>query len=362
MKTFALLLLATAACADPVVEMEIVLPKASDAMGVQCINAVEVYANGATYPSNQNDFVESCVEITASSTYASVRDAIRGKFTLGMPDTGLGSIEIYGWNGPGGCNFDDNTPSPNLLFIGKAEYIGQDTVELPLIPTVDCTTQQVKIHMVDMMALVTGGTCATATTVGTQSFAEMGTLYPRNYGKGVDFYGGTDGANMLNNVAAFDAHTKVGGKSCLAVNGGSETGGSVGCNVGGATVCAAAGEMEHAYIGDAIYSAALTVDQAQLAKFPSAILGSVFSAGKTPVAGATVEVDAAHAKVYYVDPPAAGTTSLRVRTDNATGPSGLFLVYADNLVSATIKAGAGTRTVTLGAPTAEVSASMIVMP
>jgi hypothetical protein len=340
--------------------MEVVLPKAD--MGAQCITAVEVYANGATYPANQNDFVESCVEITAGSTYASVRDAIRGKFTLGMPDTGLGSLEIYGWNGPGGCNFDDNTPSPNLLFFGKAEYIGQDKIQLPLVPNVDCATQQVKIRMVDMMALVNGGTCATATTVGTQPFAEMGTLLPRNYGKGVDFYGGTDGANMQANLATFDAHTKIGVKTCIAVNGGSETGGSVGCNVGGGTVCAAAGETEHAYIPDDIYSAALTVDQAQLAKFPSAILGSVWSNAKTAVSGATVEVDSAHAKVYYVDPPAAGTSQLRVRTDNATGPSGLFLVYTDTLVSATIKTAAGTRTVTLGAPTAEVSASMIVMP
>jgi hypothetical protein len=362
MKTFALLLLATAACADPIVEMELVMPK-SETMGTQCINAVEVYANGATFPANQDDYVESCIEITAGSTYASVRDAIKGKFTLGMPNTGLSSLEIFGWSGPGGCNFDENTPPPNLMFFGKGEYIGQDTVELPIIPNLDCATEPVKIRSI-MMALVGGATCANATNVGMGGYGSLGTLMPSTYRKGVDFYGGTDGALLVNNVASFTGHTKVGSKSCLAVDGGSMTGGSTGCVVGGGTVCAGAGEIEHAYIPNEIYASALSFDQAQLAKFPTAILVSVWSNGatKTPIGGATIEVDAAHAKVFYVDPPATGQVNLVARGDGATGPSGLALVYADTLVSATVKVNGASRVVTLGAPNQEVAGAMIVMP
>lgn len=364
MKTVALLLLATAACAEPVLEMEIVLPK-NDTMGAQCITAVEVYANGATFPANQDDYVESCIEVSAGQTYASVRDAIAGKFTLGMPTTGLSTLEIFGWSGPGGCTFDENTPSPNLLFFGRGDYIGQDQVDLPLIPNLDCAAEPVKIRVVDMMALVGGATCANATNVGGMgAYASMITLMQSTYRKGVDWYGGTDGALLVNNVASFNAHTKVGAKSCLGIDGGSATGGSTGCTVGGGTVCGQAGELEHAYISNDIYASALSIDQAQLAKMPTAILVSVWNnaATKAPIAGATVEVDPEHAKVYYVDPPATGQLGLGVRSGVGTGSSGLALIYADTIITATIKANGASRTVTLGAPNSEVSANMIVMP
>ncbi|HUS33256.1 MAG TPA: hypothetical protein VMZ53_32360 [Kofleriaceae bacterium] len=357
-----LLLLATAACTEPVVEMQLVLPK-SESMSAQCITAVEVYANGATFPANKDDFVESCIEVTPGTTYASVKEAIAGKFTLGMPNTGLSTLEIFGWSGPGGCTFDDNAPPPNLMFFGKGEYIGQDTVDLPIVPNLDCAADPVKIRVVDMMALVGGANCTAASNIG-GGYAALVTLMNSTYKKGVDVYGGTDGGLLMSGVASFNGHTKVGARSCLGVDGGSMTGGSTGCNVGGGTVCAAAGELEHAYISNDIYASALALDQATLAKFPTASLVSVWSNGatKTPVGGATLEVDPAHAKVFYIDPPAAGQVGLHQRTDNATGASGLALVYADSLVSVTIKAGSTSRTVTLGAPNQEVSANMIVMP
>jgi hypothetical protein len=363
MKTFALILLATAACADPVLEMELVMPK-TETMGTQCITHVEVFANGATYPQNGNDFVSSCLEVSAGSTYASVREAIQGKFTLGMPNTGLSSLEIYGWSGPARCNFDENSAWPNLLFYGKADYIGQDTVELPITPNLDCASEPVKVRSVDMMALVNGGTCATAANVGMGGYAALGTLMPSMYRKGLDWNGGVDGALLVDNLATFTGHTKVGSKSCLGVDGGSMIGGSTGCVIGGGTVCAGAGEIEHAWIPNDIFASALSFDQEQLAKFPSPTLVSVWSNGatKTTVGGATIEVDPAHAKVFYVDPPATGQVALRARTDGATGPSGLALVYADTLVSATVKANGATRTVTLGAPNQEVAGAMIVMP
>lgn len=363
MRLAAFLLLACAACADPVVEMQLVLPKTS--MDTSCITAVEVHANGATYPATANDMVKQCIDIAAGSTYASVRDAIHNKFTLTIPDSGLASLEIFGWSGPAACK-DQMIPyvTPDLLFYGNADYIGQDQIQLPLVPNLDCARSNVKVRIVDLFALVGGATCAAATTVpdGPASGAGLGTLLPSSYHKGVDFYGDQEGANSLANVTAFEGYTKVGPRSCLAVTGGSDTGGSTSCVVGGTPVCAGLGEMELASISNNVIDTASNWDPAIIAKFPGITVGAVFSSAKTPIAGATVEVDPAHGKIVYVDAPAAGTSTLKVRTDASTGPSGLFLLYSDTLASVTVKALGQSRTVTLGATTDLKAGALITVP
>jgi hypothetical protein len=356
-----LVLLATAACTDPVVEMQLVMPK-DGVMNTSCISAVEVHANGAHYPANVQDTERSCIEISGGATYSSVRDAIRGKFELGVPDSGLASIEIYGWSGPQPCTPDDDPYySPNLLFFGSGSYIGQDQVDIPVVPNLDCTTEPVKIHMIDMMALVGGASCANASNVGAMAGAGLGTLVPKFIGKGVDFYGNQEGNNLVDNVAAFDGHTRTGTHSCLALDGGSETGGSTGCAIGGAAVCAAPGEYEQAYVPGEIINAAFTMDQNLTTKYPAIYLVSVFGATKTTLGGAKIDVDPTHAKVVYVDPPSGTQTTFKARTDGATGPSGLALVYLDTLVSAKVTAGTLTRTVTLGAPDQSLGAGMVVL-
>lgn len=359
----ALLLLATAACADPVVEMQLVMPK-DGVMNTSCISAVEVRANGTQYPAVQADQIKSCVQIQAGATYSSVRDAIKGQFTLGIPDSGLGSIELYGLSGPQPCAANqDPYYSPDLLFFGSADYIGQDRVDINVTPNLDCTSEPVKIHMIDMMAMVGGATCANASNVGMMAGVGIGTLVPNFQAKGVQFHGGIEGANLVSNVASFSGLTHTGTHSCLALDGGSEAGGSTGCAVTGASVCAAAGEYEQAYVPLPVINATLAMDATLNAKYPSVYLISVWGNGtpKATITGATVDVDPNHAKVVYVDPPAAGSNALKVRTGTGTGPSGLALVYLDTLVSAKITAGTLTRTVTIGAPDATVGAAMVVM-
>jgi hypothetical protein len=358
---FAALLLVTA-CADPVVEMELVLPNAPN--NTSCVTAVEVHANGATYPQVKEDRVISCLDIQPAGTYAGVRDAIRGKFELGVPDTGLASLEIYGWSGVAACK-DDMDPfvTPDLMFFGNAEYIGQDTIELPITPNLDCARSQLKVRIVDMFGLLGGATCATASTYADgAASAGLGTLVPKPYGKGVELFGNIDGANTVGNLATFEGYTKIGSKSCLAIDGGSAMGGSTGCVVGGSAVCAGAGETEHVSLSQPILANDANFDNAIAAKFPGIVIGTVWSSGKTPLAGATVEVSATHGKVVYLDPPAMGSTALKVRTEASTGPSGLFMLYADTLVTAKVSAGGTTRSVVLGATDELVAGAMIVMP
>lgn len=352
-------LLVIAGCADPVVEMELVLPQQS--MDTSCVTAVEVHANGATYPQVKADRVVSCIDIQPGATYAKVRDAIRGKFELGVPDTGLASLEIYGWAGVAACK-DDMDPfvTPDLMFFGSAAYIGQDTIQLPITPNLDCARSPVKVHLVDMFAMLGGANCATASTFADGvGGAGLGTLVPKAYGKGVEMYGNIDGSTTIGNLISFQGYTKTGTKSCLAISGGSDVAGSTGCVVGGTPMCAATGEIEHVILSNAILANAANFDNGIAASFPGIVIGSVWSAAKTPVAGATVEVSSTHGKVVYVD--VQGTT-LKVRTANMTGPSGLFMLYADTLVTAKVSANGATRNVTLGATDQLVAGAMIVMP
>lgn len=361
---FAALLLLTSACADPVVEMELVLPQQS--MDTSCITAVEVHANGATFPQVKEDRVISCIDIQPGATYAKVRDAIRGKFELDVPDTGLASLEIFGWSGVAACK-DDMDPfvTPDLMFFGSGEYIGQDTIQLPLTPNLDCARSTVKVRLVDMFALLGGATCANASTFADgEAGAGLGTLVPKAYGKGVEMYGNIDGSSTIANLISFEGYTKTGAKSCLAIDGGSAMGGSTGCVIGGNSVCAGAGEIEHVLLANDILANDANFDNSIAASFPGIVIGTIWNNGatKTPIAGATVEVSAAHGKVIYLDAPTNGSTTLQVRPQASTGPSGLFMLYTDTLVNAKITANGSTRTVTLGATDELVAGAMIVMP
>jgi hypothetical protein len=352
-------LLVVSACADPVVDMELVLPQQS--MNTSCVTAVEVHANGATYPQVKDDRVISCIDIQPGATYAAVRDSIRGKFSLGVPDTGLASLEIYGWAGVAACK-DDMDPfvTPDLMFFGSAEYIGQDTIQLPITPNLDCARSNVKVRLVDMFALIGGATCTAASTFADGAAgAGLGTLVPKAYGKGVELYGNIDGANTLANLVSFEGYTKTGTKSCLAIDGGGADGGSTGCVIGGTSVCAGVGEIEHVLLSNAILANDANFDNAIAAKFPGIVIGSIWNAGKTPIAGATVDVPASHGKVIYVD---LNGTTLTARSQASTGPSGLFMLYADTLVNAKVTANGATRNVTLGATDELVAGAMIVMP
>ena len=40
------------------------------------------------------------------------------------------------------------------MFFGSADYIGQDKIELLIVPNLDCTLSPVNIRMYDMFALV----------------------------------------------------------------------------------------------------------------------------------------------------------------------------------------------------------------
>jgi hypothetical protein len=353
-----------AGCTDPAVDMQLVLPSNAGNFDTSCITAVEVRVTGGNYLQDSTDYRRSCVEIGGAASYDAIRDAIRGRFAVAVPDTGISGIEVYGWSGPSACKYDDNPfGSPDLLFLGRGDYIGQDRVDIPITPNLSCARSQVNVRMVDMFALVGGATCANAGMLQGAASAGVGALVPRLYGKGTRFFGNLAWGDAVGNLASFSGPTRTGPRSCLAVDGGSENIYSTSCVVGGASVCAAPGEIEHASIPYTVANHPANLDAQLMVKFPDVIYGSVWSAAspRTTLAGAKVTVDPNHGHVVYLDPPDASGAMAKRADQTLTGPSGLFALYTDTLVSATIVAGGVTRTVTLGSSDEVTAAAMIVM-
>lgn len=354
------------ACTDPVVEMELVLPKNADSFATSCITAVEVHATGSDIALDSDDYEYGCIDISGGDSYAAIRDEIKGKFELDIPDSGLSGIEVYGWSGPDACNYDDMGfySTPNLLFMGRGDYIGQGRIDIPLVPNLGCADTQIKVRMFDMLALVAGASCADAGTMPGPGGAGVGTLVPRMIGKGVDMYGFMEGAPAVGNAATFTGPMQTGGKACLAIDGGiDETMGTTSCYNGGASVCAGAGEVEHPLIPFPVMYNGANYKDDLLAKFPGVILGSVWSNAtpRTPLAGAKVTVDAAHGTVVYVDPPDVNGVLAPRADQSQTGPSGLFMVYTDTVVAVKIEGNGTMRNVQLASNADRTAGAMIVM-
>jgi len=369
----AALALAVTACAEPVVELQIELPSNVDSFDASCISAVEIYVSGGNVQNDPFDFTRSCVEITSQQRLGGVRDAIRGKFNVTLPDTGIAGVEIVGLSGPQPCAPPENV-SGDLIFHGSAPYIGQDSLVVKLDTTLDCARTNVKIRPVEVFTLVSGATpSATATNctaaavpAGTDmGYGSLGTILERPFSAGVDFWGGFRWADLTAGVASFSASTTGANKSCIAFDTDNVKGFATGCTVPGGHVCAGADEIEAPFINGDIERESMALDEALLAKWDARAFVSVWDNGATkkPLAGARLEMAPGDGEVIYIDPPPAGSLIPIKRTDNATGPSGLAVVFSNRLstVKVTTSTG-GTRDITVATPDWGVGAAMVVMP
>src|SRR5690348_14349337 len=152
----AVVLVALAACADPVIDMQLDPPPNSSMMSTSCVQSVEVHVNGPNYPHDPLDIKQLCIPLDrVSNNYTDLISDIRGKFALGMPDGGLAGVEVYGWAGQ--CDRSAIAPfTPDLIFFSSQKFVGQDLVELEITPNLDCSQSQAKLHLFDIMTLVSG--------------------------------------------------------------------------------------------------------------------------------------------------------------------------------------------------------------
>jgi hypothetical protein len=342
------------ACADPVVTMQLQPAPDAQMFNTSCVSTVEVRAEGMNYPSDPMDYKSISVDVTTSpATYADVEAAIRGKFDVPIPSSGLQAVEIYGWNGPPGWDnaTRQNGPPSELVFLGRGMY-GGDTVAVDLVPNISCEHQPIKIHTLDLVAFETNNFDCTKAIApddpAGNAGVDVGTLTPALYKDTLFFWGGFYGGPFMANQAAFTGPTIVGPDSCLAFDGGDGVtmAGSLGCAASGRGVCGTADDqLEMPTIADPY--GVNSLDKAIYNQWKGVTFGGVFTAAKHPVAGATITVD-----------PKLGTV---VYAELDTGPSGLFLIYANSIVDVTFTSGATTKTIKVGATADSPAAAVVVL-
>jgi hypothetical protein len=331
-----------AACGEEAIEMTLQVPEDSEQWDTSCVQTIEVFTAGANYPDQSNDYIGQTLDLSddPADSYAALKQAVRGKFEVAIPDSGLSAVEMYGWNGQSG--FFSPELFPELIFYSRVPYTGQDTIDIELVANLDCRLSPVIVRPIELMKLVTTKSCAMAAVTDPMGFASIGTLSPGLYKPYLFGWGGVHGAPVANGLASFNAPLMAGPQSCLAVYGFTATSSTGGC-VTPTKACATGTEIEAVLVEDAY---ALSLDAGIQETLRGAVVGAVLDATKTGIAGATVAVDSG--MVVYVNPDTA-TKRLVPTGGTTTGASGMFVVYSNDLAETSVTANGQTKTVTIGA-------------
>lgn len=323
-----------AACADPAIDLSLVLPSTQPAgFDVSCVGAVEVAAIGNDTGSVDAvpDVISQCVDLaTPPTSLADIKRQIAGRFQLEIPGSGLAGITVRGIQGR--CN--NQIVFSESIFYGGAPHTG-DSIAIPMVPNVSCDKRATyKIRPVDFNVLTTAHTCARPADPNGEVFA--GIIRPTMLGPAAERMMFEDGASAATlpaeGMAPIDSFSQSTAKSCVAVgydaNGPDQAGACI--NTTPPTLCAQPGEVELPVM-DATYAAS-SVDNLLADQHGRPVFGAVFEASgaavttKVPLAGATIELgDPSAGLVVYT---ARGATKLTATPGaTATGADGTFVIY-----------------------------------
>lgn len=349
MRPLVVVWLGLVACGEQAIEMTLRLPEDDAHWDTSCVQTIEVYTAGANYPQQSDDFLGQTLDLsdTPAPTYAALKQAVRGKFEVAIPDSGLSAVEMYGWNGQSG--FVSPSTVPDLIFYARVPYTGQDTVSIDLVANLDCRLSPVAVRPIDLISLVTTRSCTAAAVPDADGYATLGTLSPGLYKPYLFWWGGSRGAPLTDGVARFDAPTDVGPQTCLEVTGYSATAFSSSC-VTSNRACAQPGEIEAVLIDDTY--ARNSLDAQIQTTLRGGVVGAVLDAAHNPIAGATVTIPPDRGRVVFVNVDVPGKRLVPVAGE-ATTASGMFILYSNDLVDAQVTATVGgapkTKTVRVGA-------------
>jgi hypothetical protein len=356
-----------AACSEPAIEMSLVLPSAAAVQGfdLSCVGAVSVsiIGNDRGDDNREPDELGDCVDLaSAPKTFADVQRAIRGRFALALPRSGLAGVQLRGWKGS--CN--DHIESREAVFYGGAPHVGAaDHMTIPVVPNISCDKARTySVHAVDLSALMVTKTCTPPTD---QPLVFAADIHPALLGDdrprmvfewGASEVQAPDGRGTVASYAA--VHDS---RSCIAVGyEGTINGGASCVNPTVPTLCGAPGELE--VVSLPLPYIAMSTEDALTAQYGEAVFGAVWEpsdvATKAPIANATVELaDPTQGQVFYLQ---RGATQL-TRLDGArgTGADGLFVAYIrGEPASLVIKAAGHTSQVLRVASTADWPSTVLV--
>jgi hypothetical protein len=336
-----LFLIALGACTEPTNEMSLALPQQVPAgFDLSCVTAVDVVGH---YDAEEYldiglrlyDMGERapCVEISPQTTFEGIRNQIAGKFSLDLED--LKGVQIRGR--VGSCK---DTPNYHeAIFYGGAPYAGGD-MTIPLVPNISCAAKETyKVRPIDISAMMADPTHAChAVTDNLATFP--GDIRRSNMDPelgGLIFEGGTSVALLdaagTASVASFSSSNDSG--TCIAVaHEGQAIAGLTCVNKNAATLCGTVGEVEVPVYPFVFASTA--IDSVMYAESASVVLGSIWETNPNkPIAGASVTAPAG-VKVDYLTMKNGQPVVMAGAT--TTDASGMFLLYADKVVTLTVNA------------------------
>lgn len=330
MRPYALLLLS--ACADPAIEMHLVLPQQEPQMDLSCISAVKLDAFGndqgdANHPA---EIKTDCVDLPrAATSFADLASMMHGRFTAPLPSSGLLGVQVHAFAGH--CS-DMLDPYEAMIYGGAPG--GATDLAVPLYANISCgTTATYTVHPIDLTA---AGAC-TPTTTGYAYAADirpslMGGTFPRMY---VDY--GISAANMgADGTAQVASYNAIMGAGCIAAGYADTNAARYGLScvdVAKPTLCGGAPGTVEVGVVPNLYYGYYDHQLGQQYGAPTFSVAYDIST-KTAITGATVTIDQGDGQVVYVE-PGAGTLTPHAAP---TGASGMFLVYGKGAVAITVAA------------------------
>ena len=346
-------LLALSACAEPVVEMRLVMPQQAPAnFDLSCVKAVDVapHREGISpivdigLRKYELGLADPCVDITSQTTFAGILDELRGQVSFDLD--GLEAIQVRGRVGT--CNDDPNFHE--AIFYGGTLFDGGD-VSIPLVPNISCSAKDtVKVRPFELIPMITDPLHACKPIIDNLAATFPGVMRPSKLDPAappITFEAGTGVAPLdgtgASTIPAFASTMQA--DACISVaHEGARGAGATCVNKNAPSLCGMPGEVELPLYPFILIEP--VIDQAAIAVSGTYVIGTVWETNPAkPVADAMVMAPAG-VKVDYLE-LRNGVLEV-VRGATKTGPSGLFILYAPKAVSITIAApGHQSRTLTV---------------
>lgn len=329
----ALLLVATAACTDPAVEMHLVVEQPNAQIDLSCVTAVrlDAFGNDQGDVNHPPEVKSTCVDLPRAPTgLVDLAGLMHGKFSVPMPTSGLLGVAFEAFGGP--CS-DLGDPYEAMAY-GGAAYTSQD-LAVPLEPNLSCTaTATYTVHPLDLLH---AGACAPLTT----GYVEAADIRPYQLGAEMPGmwadYGKSNATLAADGTGQVSSYSAIIGPGCVATDYYDNANNNYGLTCVSTTtptLCGGApGTVEVGVLPDLYYG---YFDKQLAQQFNAPTYGTTWDLPtKTALTGATITIDApGQGQVVYAEPGAGGLTT----HDAPTGASGLFLVYAKGAVAITVTA------------------------
>jgi len=349
------------ACAQPAVEMKLLVPNESPDFDMSCVTAVDLLPI-ATDDTDTLDIgaregnAVPCVDLSnAPKNFAELQSDLTDKFNIALPKNGLASVEMRGRAG----NCAAKPAEFEAVFYGGATYrAGDSEIRIKLARSISCNAKSTfNVHPVDMLALFTTKMCAdwTDTTATLQANDIRATLIDKAP-EVVET--GFDSKTMAMPTVSIASWSSAYPGTCAAMELDTNTVTGLSCiNANGPTACAGS-NLEVAVIADDFRA---TADGALVTQFGAANFVGVWSSSSAPagpVAGATITLDdgSPKSKIIYGD---INGTTFQPSGAPSTTDGGIAVVYTSGIVGITVNApGKSPRHMFIGA-SAEIQSAQI---